>query len=153
MSRPNICHFKSHSRISTEPGGHLQWHEAEFPGWQVIDESLAVESSKFPRFIEIVDELLGLSSRFFGLRDLVAEDTSFVDVVELETPLMPWLVEYENTVGIKAFLETLQTARKVFATSQEKLLLVNEAQKAVEEFLKSGGMITYKMKVITARKK
>jgi len=86
------------------------------------------------------------------LGDLVAESSSFTDVVKYDPPIIPWLLEYETTLAAKAFVEVLQGIRIFFASSEEKLALLDEAQKALDEYLNSRGLITYKTKVVTAKK-
>jgi hypothetical protein len=102
--------------------------------------------------VEFVDQVLGFSGRMLEVGDIVAEDSSFTNVMKLDPPLVPWLLQYETTAAVAVFLEFLQMARKAFASSDEKLALVDAAQRAVDEYLQNSGLMVMRTKVITAQK-
>lgn len=137
-----------------EPGGYLQWNEAHFPSWQPVDKDLAIDSSKMTRFAELLDQAMGgrLRVRMQEVRELVSQNVSFTDVSEHEPKILPWLLQWETNLTVGAFLEISQMLKKVFVNNAEKLALIDEARRDLDEHLKNKGLITYKTKVVIARK-
>ncbi|KAK5202914.1 hypothetical protein LTR41_011360 [Exophiala xenobiotica] len=143
------------TKKSTEPGGYLQWCDIHFPAWQTLDESLVINDKSFPRFAELLDEVLEgeISNRMFELGDLVTENPTFTEVSKHEPPILPWLLEYETSRAVKTFSEMLLTARMTLAHGErEKLALADEAQRQVDEYRRKQGLMILRTKVIIAKK-
>lgn len=105
-------------------------------------------------FAECLDQVMGgrLRGRLQEVRDLVSQNASFTDVSEHDPEILPWLLQCETNFTVGAFVEISRMLKKAFANNAEKLVLLDDAHRELEKHLKNGGLITYKTKVVTAKK-
>lgn len=130
----------------------MQWHEAIFPFWAAVDETLQPVCD-LPDFAKAVDECLDgrLSASADFNWELAISRNGFANVQRHDPKLLPELLKYETDYSQWAMKEVIDKARTT-VPGVSKHLLLDDAERKLSRRISHRGQISYKTAVFVAQK-
>jgi hypothetical protein len=130
----------------------LQWQEAIFPFWAVVDETLQ-PVCELPDFAKCVDECLDgrLSASANFNWELAISRAGFTNIQRHDPKIIPQLLRYETDYSQWAMKEVIEKARMtLFDPSKQSLL--EDAERILSKYVGGQGQVSYKTAVFIAQK-